>query len=162
MIDMGKLLGVNPNAIMMPMLFTANNARFASHFPYGTDELWMADLIASRNSEQCGVFENVLFVETDGIAYIYGIEFEDGYPKGLMPDLALKQQSFIQFLRDETRRKNESLGALSLIFSGHEYSTEGRATAAYIAARDAALMMGVGYRNNDGKYEMIAIDPESE
>lgn len=32
------------------------------------------------------------------------------YPKGLKPELALKQQSFIQLLRNETHRDNDALG----------------------------------------------------
>jgi hypothetical protein len=84
------------------------------------------------------------------------------YPKGLKPELALKQQSFIQFLRDETRQDNDALGFTAPIFTGHEYATEGKATAAYIAARDTALVMGAGCRDNGGKYELIALDTSED
>lgn len=157
-----KHLNMNLSAVRPPIAFAAKNARFVSNFPQGPDELWMADLKACRHDVQCEVFEDILFVESNGTALIYGIEFEDGYPKGLKPELALKQQSFISFLRHETRRDNDALGLTALIFTGHEYSTEGKASAAYIAARDTALLMGVGYRNNDGKYELIALDPEED
>ena len=159
--DMNNL-NMNLSAVRPPIAFAAKNARFVSNFPQGSDELWMADLKACRHDVQCEVFEDILFVESNGTAFIYGIEFEDGCPKGLKPELALKQQSFIQFLRDETRRDNDALGLAALIFTGHEYSTEGKATAAYIVARGASLVMGVGYRNNDGKYELIGLDPEED
>lgn len=155
-------LNMNFGAVRPPIAFAAKNARFVSNFPDGPDELWMADLKACRHDVQCEVFEDILFVESNGMAFVYGIEFEDEYPKDLLPELALKQQSFIQFLRDETRRDNDALGLAALIFTGHEYSTEGKATAAYIAARGASLVMGVGYRNNDGKYELIGLDPEED
>lgn len=146
---------------LLPIAFAARSPRFVSNFPDGSDQLWMADVKACRDGG-CEVFEEVLFVESNGTAFIYGIEFEDGYPKGLKPDLALKQQSFIQFLRDETRRDNDALGLTALIFRGHEYSTECKATAAYIAARGTSLVMGVGYRDNGGKYELIGLDPEED
>ncbi len=161
MSDMNHL-SMNFGAVRPPIAFAAKNARFVSNFPQGPDELWMADLKACRHDVQCEVFEDILFVESNGTAFVYGIEFEDGYPKGLKPELALKQQSFIQFLRDETRRDNDALGLATLIFTGHEYSTEGKATAAYIAARGASLVMGVGYRNSDGKYELIGLDLEED
>lgn len=122
----------------------------------------MADLKACRHDVQCEVFKDILFVESNGTAFVFGIEFENGYPEGLKPDLALKQQSFIQFLRDETRRDNDALALTALIFTGHGYSTEGKATAAYIAARGASLVLGVGYRDNDGKYELIGLDPQED
>ena len=122
----------------------------------------MADLKACRHGVPCEVFEDILFVESNGTAFIYGIEFEDGYPKGLKPELALKQQSFIQFLRDETRRDNDALGLTALIFTGHEYATESMATAAYIAARETVLVMGVGYRDNGGKYDLISLDASED
>ena len=161
MSDMNHL-NMNVGAVRPPIAFAAKNARFVSNFPQGSDELWMADLKACRHDVQCEVFEDILFVESNGTAFVYGIEFEDGYPQGLKPELALKQQSFIQFLRDETRRDNDALGLAALIFTGHEYSTEGKATAAYIAARGVSLVMGVGYRNNDGKYELIGLEPEED
>ncbi len=39
----------------------------------------LADLKAWRHDVQCEVFEDILFVESNGTAFIYGIEFEDGY-----------------------------------------------------------------------------------
>lgn len=108
------------------------------------------------------MFEDVLFVESGGLAYIYGMEFEDGYPQGLEAARARRQQAFIGFLRAQTRQRNEFFGALAALFSGHEYSAEGKATAAYIAARGVSLNMGVGYRDAGGLYRLVALDPEED
>lgn len=145
----------------MPLItITATNARFVSKFPQGPDELWMADLKVCRHDALSKDFERVLFVESMGMAYIYGIEFEDGYPMGLNAGWALEQQSFIRFLREETRRDNDALGVAAPLFTGYQYSTEGHATAAYVAARGVPLVVGVGYRDNNGKYELLGVDPE--
>lgn len=159
----GDFLNKNPGELFKPPLAVAvKNARFVSRFPQDRGELWTADLKLCWGSD-CQVFKDILFGESDGTAFILGIEFEDGYPKGLKPaELALKQQSFIKFLRDETCRRNNALGAVSLIFSGHEYSAEARATAAYIVARGISSVMGIGYRDSGGKYELVGIDPEED
>jgi hypothetical protein len=149
---------LNVGAIKPPIAIAAKAPRFVSAFPEGKDQLWVADVKACRHGVQCDVFEDVLFVESNGRAFIYGIEFEDGYPKGLRPELAEKQRAFIQFLRDETRQDNNALGPTSAVFRGHEYSSEGKATAAYIAARETDLMIGVGYRNDEGEYELVGLD----
>jgi hypothetical protein len=141
-----------------PIVFAARGTKFISAFPDGSDQLWKADIKACRHGVQCDVFEEVLFVESNGTAFVCGIEFEDGYPKGLRSELAEKQRAFIQFLRDETRHDNDALGVMSLVFSGHEYSSEGKATAANVAARETDLMIGVGYRNNEGEYELVGLD----
>lgn len=151
---------MNLSAVRPPIAFAAKNPRFVSDFPQGPDQLWMADLKACRYGIQCQIFEEVLFVESNGAALIYGIEYEDGYPKGLEKEQALKQQAFIRFLREETRQDNEVLGLMALVFTGHEYATEGKATAAYLAVRDTSLLMGVGYRDNNGMYDLIALDPD--
>lgn len=151
------------NELRPPIVFAATSARFVRGFPEGPDELWIADMKAFRCDAQCEIFTSVLFVESAGTAFIYGIEFEDGYPIGLKPEaLAFKQQAFIRFLRDETQRENDSIGLLAGLFTGHEYSSEGKATAAYVAARGVPLVMGIGYRNNDGTYELISIDPQED
>lgn len=153
----------NLNAVRPPIAFAAKNVRFVSNFPQGPQKLWMADLKACRHEVQCEVFKDILFVEEEGTAFIYGIESEDGCPKEFYPvEAVLKQQSFIEFLRRETLLDNTGLGGLHVIFGGHEYSTEGKATAAYIAARGASLMMGVGYMDNSGKYQRIALDPQED
>ncbi|GAB7535759.1 hypothetical protein [Burkholderia sp. 3C] len=155
-------MGNNMTVIKPPIAFAVNATKFMSAFPTGSDQLWAADVKACRHAFQCDVFEDVLFVESNGTAFIFGVEFEDGYPRGLRADLAEKQQAFIRFLRAETQQDNEALGPISAVFSGHEYSSEGKATAAYIVARGERLTMGVGYRNDAGEYELIGIDPEED
>ena len=151
--------------VQPPITFAAANVRFLGKFPDGDDELWSADLKACRHGVLCEVFEGILFVESTrsghGTAHIFGIEFEDGYPKGLNPALATKQQAFIEFLRDQNAKDDEVLGWTRKLFTGHEYAAEGKATAAYLAVRASKLHIGVGFRNDAGEYELVAVESES-
>lgn len=164
MID--ELQPMNINKAQPPITFAATNTKFLSKFPDGSDELWSADIKACRHGVQYEVFEGILFVEStqanQGTAYIYGIEFEDSYPKSFNPVLASKQQAFIKFLRDENAKDDEAFGWARKLFTGHEYACEGKVTAAYLAVRDTKLNIGVGYRNDEGKYELIQFDPEED
>lgn len=143
-----------------PIVFAAKAPRLVMKFPDGPDQLWQADLKASRHGVQCDVFKGVYFVESNGTAFVYGIEFEDGYPQGFQDDLARKQQAFVQYLRAETRQDNDSMGLISRLFHGYAYVCEGKATAAYIAARATDLAMGVGYWSDTGAYELVKIEAE--
>ena len=148
---------------MTPLSFSVENPQFVSKFPEGLDQLWRARVTATHMGEQHVSFDDVLFVESTGTAYIYGIEFEDGFIQGLRPaQLAQQQQAFIQFLRAQTRLTNETLGITALVFDGHEYACEHRATASYIAARNVPLGIGVGFHNRDGQYELIKLAFEEE
>lgn len=162
MIDESKPM--NLSKAQPPIAFAATNAKFHSKFPDGSDELWSADIKASRHGMLCEVFKSIFFVESSrseqGTAHIFGIEFEDGYPKSFNPALADKQQAFIRFLRDENAKDDGVMGWTRKIFTGHEYACEGKATAAYLATRDTKLNMGVGYRNDDGEYQLEAVDSE--
>ncbi len=133
------------------------NPRFLSSFPKGPDQLWQADVELCFINSQCEVFKNILFVESSGTTFIYGIEFEDGYPVGFQPKLARKQQAFIKLLRAENNRHNDSLGLFAFLFSGHEYRHQARVTAAYISARGVLMNMGLGYFNRAGEYELVSI-----
>jgi hypothetical protein len=147
------------NAVEPPISFLVENLRFVSKFPQGTDQsLWTATVIACRRGAQIAVSEEVLFVEFDGMAFIHGIQYEDGYPKGINQDRAIKQQAFINFLRGETCNSNDALGSISSVLIGHEYATEGKATAAYVLARATPLIIGVGYFNDDGKFELVGVE----
>lgn len=146
---------------MAPLLFSVSAPEFLANFPDGLDQLWIADIQATRGSEEPTSFTNILFVESKGMAYIFGIEFEDGYAKGFSSkDMAIQQQVFIQFLREQTRLNNMALGVLGSIFEGHEYASEYRATAAYVEARTEKLGIGVGFHNANGKYELLKFEPE--
>lgn len=136
---------------------SVSRVRFVSGFPDGVDELWCADIQVARGDGLYEMFEDILYVESNGVAYIYGIEFEDGLPRGLRSDLAQVQQRFIQFLRDETARKN-MMFPLSLLFTGHDYSSEWSATEAYVAERSVALKIGIGYRDKVGVYQRLAME----
>lgn len=147
------------NEIPPPMAVAVRDPRFVSTFPGSSDSLWMADVKTCRRGFACDVFEAVLFVESNGTAFILGMESEDGYSLDVHPNVAQTQQSFVQFLRDETLRDQNCLCGMAGLFSGNEYASEGKATAAYIAARNAVLVMGIGYHGREGKYELIGIDP---
>jgi len=142
-----------------PIAFAVANARVAAPFPSGSDVLWMADVKACRHAVQMRLFKDVLFVESDGVVFVYGLEAEDGRPPGLREDLANKQHAFVQFLRDETRLDLSVLGELAGLFDGAEYGCEGKVTAAYIAHRGEPLRMAIGYRTFQGTYETISLDP---
>lgn len=148
---------------MQPLSFSVENPQFVSNFPEGMDQLWQACVTAHQNGEQVESFEDILFVESDEMAYIYGIEFADAFIQGLQPtQFAHRQQAFIQFLRAHTGLTNDSLGLTSLLFDGHEYACEHRATASYIAARNVSLGIGVGFHNSEGQYELVQMAFEDE
>ncbi len=152
----------NPSKAQPPLTFTAANAKFLTQFPDGPDELWSADITACRHGTLCEVYKGILFVESTGsdhgTVHIFGIEFEDGYPKGPNPEVAGKQQAFIEFLRGENAKDDEALGWTRKLFTGHEYAAEGKATAAYLAVRELKFHIGVGYRNDAGEYKLVAVE----
>lgn len=150
-----------------PIAFAVKNARFASKFPNGSDELWLVDLKARRHGEEPKIFNEVAFVESKGTAFIHGIQFKDGLPQGFNPERAKKQQSLVQFLREETKRENDFLGMIARVFPGYGYSVEGKATAAYVASRcvdepGATFLMGIGYLDESGDYQLIGLDPKED
>lgn len=164
MVSINEMDPINPSKIQPPITFSATNAKLLSKFPNSLDELWSADIKACRHGVLSDVFEGILFVEStctnSGAAYIFGIEFENGYPEGFNQKLAEKQQIFIRFLRAENTKDDAALGWTRILFSGHEYACEGKATAAYLAERKSKLNIGVGYRNEEGKYILEAIEPD--
>lgn len=147
-----------------PMAFSAKNLIFLENVTsqHGqTASVWKADVKACRYGVSCEVFEGVQFVEYGDVTLIWGLEDEDGYPHGLEGHYeALKQQMFIKFLRSATKEDCLSLGDVCHIFKGHEYSNEGKATAAYMAARGTSARMGIGYFRDSGEFDLIAEDPE--
>jgi len=156
---------VNLSKANPPITFIATNVRFLSQFPDGSDELWSADIKTKRHGVRSEVFKDILFVESTrsghGTAHIFGIEFADGYPRGLNSELAARQKAFIKFLRTENAKDDEALGWTRKLFTGHEYACEGKATAAYLAIRKSNLHIGIGYRNDAGEYELVAVESES-
>jgi hypothetical protein len=149
-------------AVKPPIAFAVANVRVVTKFPNNDDMLWAADVKACRHGVQMRLFEGVMFVESDDVAYVYGLEAEDGRPPGLADAMADVQQKFVEFLREENRNDRGALGELASLFHGSEYACEAKVTAAYIAQRGEPLHMGIGYRNNDGAYEMIRLDLEQD
>lgn len=64
---------------------------------------------------ECKVFE-VMFVEPYGAALIFGIEHEDGRPRGVKVEVAERQKLFIGFLRDQNEIRYLSRRKLGGIF----------------------------------------------
>ena len=98
MTQFDELNTMNLSKAQPPITFAAANVRFLSKFPDGSDELWSTDIKACRHGALCEVFEGILFVESTrsghGTAHIFGIEFEDGYPKGPQPSAGRQAAGF--------------------------------------------------------------------
>ncbi|CAN7224334.1 hypothetical protein LJR066_000710 [Acidovorax sp. LjRoot66] len=122
-----------------PIVFDVANVRFVATFPNDPAQVWSADVTARRSGGETSLFESILFVETDDTASIYGAECKDGRPEFLREDLATKQQKFIEFLRNATASDNTTLGPMHVIFTGHEYSNELKATRAYLEGKRPAM-----------------------
>lgn len=145
---------------MGPVVFSATNAQFLSTVPSGENpwKLWSADVHAERTGGGTKVFRDILFAEDELNVSIYGIEFEDGYPRELRADLASRQRAFIEFLRNERANDTMKFGLLRTVFSGYQYSVEYRATAAFGALLGSERRIGVGYLDDDGQYVLLAIE----
>lgn len=139
------------------MTFTATNARFLMTFKYDGTHLWSAEIKASRDGGTTRDFTNILFMETDTTASIFGIEVNDEVRDIRPVELGEPQQAFIQFLRQESARDSILLGPLQNLFSGREYSCELKATTAYLALRKTSLQAGVGFYDAQGIYNRLAI-----
>lgn len=151
------------NNCVPPIAFAATNCHLVAKLPNGVEEYWSADIKAVRRGILKEVFSGVLFIEKPGeLVFMAGIESPDGIDRHIQPSAAAKQAEFIRFLREENDRENDALGIVAVVFSGHEYSTVGKATAAYLAARSLAHPFGVGYMDNEGEYQRIQIVPGAE
>ena len=152
---------MNLSSIQPPLAIAVKNPRFISKLADGEGSVWAVDIKACRHGVLCTTFEGIYFIESKGIALIYGIEAQDWRPASLSPAEAQKQRQFLEFLREQTQIDIRALGAAAFLFDGIEYAQEGKATAAYIDARGVPLHMGIGYRNHDRGYDLIAIDPQT-
>lgn len=141
-----------------PLLVTATNARYLMDFPDGSEKLYAADVEVRRGVSLLRRFEAILFSEGCSAALIYGVEFEDGYPKGLAREFATEQQGFISFLREQNHKTDLMLGSLSGLFSSRCYSSELLVTRAFLAARNSSLDALVGFRDNQtGQYVHLIV-----
>lgn len=141
------------NTNMAATAYATSNPRLARKFPDSSvDELWIADIKAYVPAGECRVFSDVMFVESQGTAYIFGIEHKDGRPLGVKAELAERQQVFIDFLRVQNEIMDCAMGGLAAIFQGSEYASQARATAAYMIHREHLTDLAVGYRNREGEY----------
>ena len=121
--------------------------------------VWQTDVKLFRKGEKCRVFTDILFVEGSGMVYIAGLEVESGRSKGLDATTAARQHEFIDFLHNESSLDNAALGPIGRIFQGYEYGYVGRVTAAFLAALNEPLNMGIGFWNEEGGYALFQINP---
>jgi len=143
--------------------FAATNPRFAGKFPDNSvDELWIADIKACVPRGSCQVFTEVMFVESQGAVYIFGIENEDGRPRGVRVELAERQQAFIDYLREQNEIMDRAVGGLGALFQGSEYASEARVTAAYMIHREHLTYLALGYRSREGDYLREKFDSKNE
>lgn len=147
---------------LAPIAFGVKAPLRVATLPQGRGDLWSAQVMAVRQGLFSKVFANVLFVESNDTAYVFGIETPDARPAGLPADVADQQQRFIHFLREQTHEDIRALGMLAKVFRGHEYGCEIAATAAYVVARDVSLNLGVGYQTESGAYELVGIHKDDD
>lgn len=150
-----------------PIAFAASNCRRVMKLPGCAGELWAASIKASRHGLTCDLFEDVYFYELNGTALMLGMESETGFSVDLDLESATRQQDFLMYLRNETKRENDWLSEIASnikapVFRECEYANEGKATAAYIVQRSDRLKMGIGYFKFPDHYELISIDPEQD
>lgn len=143
--------------------YAASTPRLAGKFPDNDlEELWTADIKACVPGGACQVFRDVMFVEAQGAAYIFGIENEDGRPRGVRAELAERQQAFIDYLREQNELMDRAVGGLGALFQGSEYASEARVTAAYMIHREHLTYLALGYRSREGEYLREKFDDENE
>jgi hypothetical protein len=143
--------------------YAASTPRLVGKFPDNDlEELWAADIKACISGGACQVFRDVMFVEAQGAAYIFGIENEDGRPRGLRAELAERQQAFIDYLREQNELMDRAVGGLGAIFQGSEYASEAKVTAAYMIHREHLTYLALGYRSREGEYLREKFDDENE
>ena len=141
------------DALKAATAYAASPPRFAGKFPDNdADELWVADIKACAPGRECRVFREVMFVESHGTAFIFGLEHEDGRPRGVRVERADRQQIFIDFLREQNELIDWAVGGLAAVFEGSEYASEAKVTAAYMIHRECLTDLAVGYRTREGGY----------
>lgn len=102
------------DSITPATIYSASNPHFAWCFPNSQhDELWLADIKACVPGGACRVFKDVLFVESQETTYLYGLEHEDGRPKGLKAEVVDPQQLFVDFVREQTELTLARMGLLA-------------------------------------------------
>lgn len=70
-------------------VYAASSPHLACKFPdTNRDSLWIADIKACGADGQCRVLREVIFVESYGNAFTFGIDHEDGRPRGVKAELA--------------------------------------------------------------------------
>lgn len=143
--------------------YAASTPRLAAKCPdNGLEELWIADIKACVPHGECPVFRDVMLVESKAAAFIFGIEHEDGRPRGVKAELADRQQAFIDFLREQNEIMDRAVGGFGALFQGSEYVSEAKVTAAYMIHRDNLKYLALGYWSREGEHVREKFDDENE
>jgi hypothetical protein len=151
------------DALLPAIAYAASTPRLAVKFPdSNSDELWIADIKACNPEGKCQVFRDVMFVESQGATYIFGIEHEDGLPRGVRNELAEQQQFFIEFLRHQNEAWDRALGGRSAMFPGSEYASQLKVSAAYMVQREHLVDVILGYHNRQGEYVVEMLEDSGE
>lgn len=154
--DIGDELKPCEDLLLPPMVFAAKNAVRLKD--WANDTLWVASVKAYRSGESSRIFENICFFSRGSLAGIIGIESESGYPADFTHEAAIQQQEFIAFLREERRRKVESMGLFARCFFGWEFSVEAAATSSFMLLVEGLTEIALGYHDDDGNYKLVRVD----
>jgi len=150
--------------VLAPLCVAVGNCTMVSA-PEDGIEIWKAEVKIARYGVYERTFPEVFFAEIPGkIAWILGtVREDDPDMSNLLPfDSAMEQRDFLLMLREETIRSNESLGDMSRIFFGHEFSSEGKVMAAYLTSRGLSHDFGVSYVDDEGVIQRVSIPPGEE
>lgn len=159
--DLSSSLGLGEP--FSPVNFCVDTPELVKEFMDGEDELWVADVKAHSPDGFYEEFNQVFFIEGKGVAFIAGIEHEGVSPEYLNAAQWRNQQSLILFLRDQTRKFNKSIGLMADLFSGAQYSSEQRASMAYLVASERCSAIGIGfYESGDEGYTLLKIDVDDD
>lgn len=154
---------MTPTLLLPPLSIAAKNCRLVQALSDQKAGLWSADLKLVRHRTRCAVFENVLFMLSDELCYISGIENEDGLPRGLPAPQAQAQQHFIRHLQMETACAVQSLANAGLAEAlVYPYDCVAQATAAFLIAHGTTPYIGYGMHDEHGQYQIFAIDGERD
>lgn len=151
------------DALLPAIAYAATNPRLVMKSPNSNPgELWIADIKACTPKGACQVFKDVMFAESQGAVYIFGIEHEDGRPRGVKDEFAEQQQFFIEFLRHQNEAWDRAMGGMSAMFPGSEYASQLKVSAAYMVHREHLEGLILGYHNRQGEYVVEMLKDSGE
>jgi hypothetical protein len=117
---------------------------------------WTADIAVFQGDVVLASFKSITFIESDGVAFIAGIEEPSGVSERFYVSDPTEQKSLIDYLRNASM---EILGAYPAgLFDNLEYYYENLATSMYIHARGISAEAAFGFWDGD-TFDRISITP---